>query len=160
MNVEGQLLGEFIYTYEYDQVGNYIQRVTVDESGDTVEVFIRKISYHGEKVQLQNRADYVGKWLLIVHYHPEFKGTSFRIDFKADNTLNCKDGTQYGLSESGRWAIDLEKKRLKVWFETIGMRVSYRIIAPGVLQLDWQELDSSIPDSEAELKEVLLYKLN
>lgn len=156
---DGKLIHEFHHTYEYDKLGNYIQKVTSNNSGDTISIFLRKIRYRGQLEELENPVDFAGKWLLLSS-HPEFEEAAIILDFQRDNTFHCEGIKRFGLSESGRWAIDLKKKRLKVWFETIGMRVSYRIIAPGVLQLEWEELDSSRPDSKAKPNEVLLYKLN
>jgi|GEM_PF-6137435 len=159
LDEKGQVIKELNHKYEYDAIGNYIQKVTVDDSGDTTEIVLRKIVYSGMALELKSRENYIGKWLLVIQ-HPELQGAAFIIDFKKDNSLYCKEALKYGLTDVGRWVIDLEKQRIKVRFEKIGFRVNFEKVDDQVLQIHWDQLEGYSSLTPKERKGTFLYKIN
>lgn len=155
----GKVVKEVTHQYEYDDHENYIQRVTADETGDTTGILLRKITYRGDSPKLVEKADFIGKWLLVMQ-HPELKGIAFIMDFKEDSSLYCKEAREVGLTDTGRWAVDFKNQRIKLWFEKMGFRVNFQKVDDQTLQIHWDALEDAAGRPQQALKDTYLYKIN
>lgn len=92
--------------------------------------------------------------------HPELKGIAFIMDFKEDSSLYCKEASEVGLTDTGRWAVDFKNQRIKLWFEKMGFRVNFQKVDDQTLQIHWDALEDAASRPNQALKDTYLYKIN
>lgn len=147
----------YTYAYQYDRAGNFVERISTDEQGDTLDVLYRAITYRDQTWELRRPQDMVGAWLLVVY--PELDGAAFPITVNSDFTFQCPSCALQKVSAAGTWSIDPIKKRLKARFSRIGVRVDYEVVDDTHLKFELAAMDAENTRYKNN-RFIYLYKLN